>query len=183
MCHVANQRKTKSSMRSYEKLCSLGGNVNKFGISIPLLNHYSDDSLCRTAIVYVNTLVSFMYQGICILFQFQLPLLGQQPSYYSSPKEISRFRHCPFRQLTGPVHNAFDMTDDKVGMAGYLRNTPASDSSCQRRSTETLCISFWPGCLLPSLEGMGGKHRTNLDRKWNQWNPLPGSHSLDRFTQ
>lgn len=42
MCHVANQRKTKSSMRSYEKLCSLGGNVNKFGISIPLLNHYSD---------------------------------------------------------------------------------------------------------------------------------------------
>lgn len=71
MCHVANQRKTKSSMRSYEKLCSLGGNVNKFGISIPLLNHYSDDSLCRTAIVYVNTLVTFMYQGICILFLFQ----------------------------------------------------------------------------------------------------------------
>lgn len=59
----------------------------------------------------------------------------------------------------GPVHNAVDMIDDKVGMAGYPRNTPGYDSSC----LESLCASFWPGCLLPSPEGIGCRQRTNLD--------------------
>lgn len=59
----------------------------------------------------------------------------------------------------GSVHNAVDMTDDKVVMAGYPRNTPVSDSSC----LESFCTSFWPGCLLPTPEGMDCRQRTKLD--------------------
>lgn len=59
----------------------------------------------------------------------------------------------------GPVHNAVDMTDDKVATAEYPRNTPVSDSSC----LESFRTSFWPGCLLPTPERMSCRQRTNLD--------------------
>lgn len=68
MCHAANEWKTKNLMKSYEKPYSLGENIN---ILVYLSkNHCSDDSLYRTAILYVNTPMSFMYQGICVLFLF-----------------------------------------------------------------------------------------------------------------